>query len=112
MAHNQNRPGNPEEESSYASEETYEECPVCHQEFVEGVCPITSTECPYLKGEDDLEDEDEDPDFEDVEHLREVLEEDKEADRLTEVEGEVPAEDLKEDPKPASRRPPPAKRGS
>jgi len=96
MSQNQKRSGNPEEESSYLSEETYEECPVCHQEFVEGVCPITSAECPYLKGDDDAEDEDEDPDFEDVEHLREVLEEDKEADRLTEVEGEVPKEDLKD----------------
>lgn len=112
MAHNQKRSGNPEEESSYLSEETYEECPVCHQEFVEGVCPITSAECPYLKGEEEIEDEDEDPDFDDVEHLREVLEEDKEADRLTEEEVEPPAGDPKEAVKPASRRPPPARRGS
>jgi hypothetical protein len=23
-----------------------EECPVCHQEFADGVCPINSADCP------------------------------------------------------------------
>jgi hypothetical protein len=98
MARNHKRSSHPEEESSYVSEESYEECPVCRQEFAEGVCPINSAECPYQKGADEVDDEDdEDPDFDDVEHLDQVLEEDKEADRLTEEEGEIPEEDLKEE---------------
>lgn len=37
-----------------------EECPVCHQEFSHGVCPIRSADCPYLQDEnedDEIEDE-------------------------------------------------------
>lgn len=96
MAHHRGRPHNADEESSYLEPEETELCPVCHQEFADGICPIASGDCPYLKGEGGEEDEDEDPDFEDVEHLDELLEEDKEADRLTEEEGDIPPEDLKE----------------
>lgn len=97
MASNRKRSSHVEEESSYVSEEAYEECPVCRQEFAEGVCPINSAECPYQKGAEDADEDEEDSDFEDVKHLGEVLEEDKEADRLTEEEGEIPDEDLKEE---------------
>ncbi len=30
-----------------------EECPVCHQEFSNGVCPIRSADCPYREEEEE-----------------------------------------------------------
>lgn len=97
MSRGHKRTTDPEEESSYLSEETYQECSVCRQEFAEGVCPINSAQCPYLKSEDDADEDEEDPDFDDVEHLDELLGKDEEADRLTEEEADIPEEDLKED---------------
>ena len=44
-------------------EDSGEECPVCHQEFSHGVCPIRSADCPYLEQaldeEDDVADDEE-----------------------------------------------------
>lgn len=98
MARERSKSPSSEEESSYIGGEVYEECSVCRQEFADGVCPIASAECPYRDEEDDVEDdEDEAPDFEDVENLKEVLDEDKEADRLTDEEADLPDEDLKDD---------------
>ena len=38
-------------------------CPVCHQEFANGICPIRSSDCPNqeeeLDEDEDLEDEEE-----------------------------------------------------
>lgn len=90
MAHHRGPSHNADEEPSYLEPVENEQCPVCHQEFADDICPIASGACPYLKGEDGGDEEDEDPDFEDVEHLGEVLEEDKEADRITGVEEESP----------------------
>lgn len=36
-----------------------EECPVCHQEFSNGVCPIRSADCPYREEEEEVTEEDE-----------------------------------------------------
>lgn len=48
----------------------FEECPVCHQEFSNGICPLRSADCPYLEDEaeeDELfEEEDENGDEEDA----------------------------------------------
>lgn len=77
---------NTDEESDLFGNAEYEECPVCHQEFSDGVCPINSADCPYRDDVEEDEEEDDDPDFEDVENLNEVLEDDEEADRLTEEE--------------------------
>ena len=41
-----------------------EECPVCHQEFSHGVCPIRSADCPYLEEADgggSMDEEEEEP---------------------------------------------------
>ncbi|MBW7908891.1 MAG: hypothetical protein H3C50_08250 [Kiritimatiellae bacterium] len=46
-----------DDEGSPSGDASYEECPVCRQEFADGICPINSTDCPYR---DDLDDEDED----------------------------------------------------
>ncbi len=97
MSPNRKKPINPDEESDLFGEAEYEECPVCHQEFRDGVCPINSADCPYREdAEDDLEEED-DPDFEDVENLDEILGEDEEADRLTEEEEDFAEESDEED---------------
>lgn len=73
-----------DEESDLFGSADCEECPVCHQEFADGVCPIASADCPYREDDDGDEDEDDEEDFEDVKHLRQVLKDDKEADRLIE----------------------------
>ena len=36
-----------------------EECPVCHQEFSNGVCPIRSAECPDREEEEEVTEEEE-----------------------------------------------------
>ena len=36
-----------------ADENDGEECPVCHQEFSNGLCPVRSADCPYLEEEED-----------------------------------------------------------
>lgn len=96
-----------------AGDEQYEECEVCHQEFT-GTCPINSADCPYADFIDD--DEDDAPDFEDVENLNELLEDDEEVEKLLEEEdGEIPDEDLVDerggaeetDETPAPASPPP-----
>lgn len=47
-----------------AHEDGGEQCPVCHQEYSNGICPIRSSECPYqedeLDEEEDLEEEEAD----------------------------------------------------
>lgn len=96
MSPSRKRPASPDEESDLFGESEGEECPVCHQEYLNGICPINSADCPYREdAEDDLDEED-DPDFEDVENLDEVLADDREADRLTE-EAEDFSEELDED---------------
>ncbi len=85
MPSNRKRIVKTEEPSSLFGEEEGVECPVCRQEYLNGICPISSADCPYREGageEDEAEDEEE-TDFEDVKHLADVLEEDEEADRLT-----------------------------
>jgi hypothetical protein len=67
-----------------------EQCRVCHQEYT-GSCPIGSAQCPFEKEEGD--EEDADPDFDDVKDLEEVLDDDEEADKLTEEEVEISPED-------------------
>jgi hypothetical protein len=97
MAHHRGRSQNMDEESSYLEPVEGERCRVCRQEYSDGICPIASAVCPYLKEEDAADDDDqEDPDFDDVENLDSVLGEDREADRLTEEEAELPPEDLRE----------------
>ena len=78
-------------------DENFRECNVCHQEFT-GLCPLNSATCPCLDGGEGEEDEDDDPDFDDVDNLGEILEEDKEVEKLLdEDDEEIPAEDLEED---------------
>ena len=96
MSSNRKRPVHPDDESDLFGETEGEMCPVCHQEYANGICPINSADCPYRENADDDLDEDDDPDFEDIENLDEVLKEDKEADRLTEEDADF-AEDLDED---------------
>ena len=47
-----------------AFEDAGEQCPVCHQEYSNGICPIRSSECPdqedELDEEEDLEEEESD----------------------------------------------------
>ena len=81
-----------DEDSDLFGAADYEECPVCRQEFADGVCPINSADCPYREDVEEDLDEDDDPDFEDIENLDEVLEEDEEADRLTEEEADFSEE--------------------
>ncbi|HMP77209.1 MAG TPA: hypothetical protein PKE12_13010 [Kiritimatiellia bacterium] len=100
MSPNRKKPTHLDEESEVFGAAEYEECPVCRQEFADGVCPINSADCPYREdAEDDLDEED-DPDFEDVKNLKEILGDDKEADRLTEEEedfsGEADADEDRE----------------
>lgn len=52
-----------------------EECPVCRQEYSNGICPIRSSECPYQQDEVD-----EDEDLEDEEVVEEEEEEASEDD--------------------------------
>jgi hypothetical protein len=87
----------PDDGPSFPGDESYEECPVCRQEFT-GVCPITSAECPYLDSDKSEEDEEEaEPDFEDVANVKEVLVDDVEADRLIEEGDELPPEDIEDE---------------
>ena len=56
-------------EDEEGAEDGAEQCPVCHQEYSNGICPIRSSECPYLEDEldedDDLEDEEAEEEEED-----------------------------------------------
>lgn len=81
-----------DEDEGFSGDEAYEECEVCHQEF-RNSCPISSADCPYddLAGEDD---EDDDPDFEDVENLGELIGDDEEVEKIIEDDAEIPLEDL------------------
>ncbi len=79
-----------DEDDPFGGDEHYEECEVCHQEF-DGVCPIQSADCPYA----DIAAEDDDiPDFEDVDNLDRLIADDEEFEKLEEEEGEIPPEDL------------------
>lgn len=49
-----------------------EECPVCRQEYSNGICPIRSSECPYQQ-----EDTEEDEDFADEEAEEEEASDDE-----------------------------------
>lgn len=97
MSPNRKKPTHLDEESEVFGAADYEECPVCHQEFADGVCPIASADCPYLDNKEDDDEDDEEGDFEDVKNLDQILGKDEEADRLTEEEedfsGEADAED-------------------
>lgn len=46
---------------------------------------------------DEEDDEDEESDFDDIKKLDSVLADDKEAEKLTEEEGEIPPEDLEDE---------------
>lgn len=94
MSPNRKRPVHTDEESNLFSDGEGEQCPVCHQEYANGICPINSADCPYREDaeEEDEEEEDDESDFEDVERLDGILKDDEEADRLTEE-----AEDFSED---------------
>ena len=73
------------------------ECSVCHQEFT-GLCPLNSANCPMNEGGGNAEDdEDEDPDFDDVDNLGEILKDDEEVEKILEDGEEIPPEDLEED---------------
>ncbi len=89
MARKGGAPFDSDEESAFGGGGDYEECPVCHQEFADGVCPIASVDCPYREGADAEEAE---PDFEDVENLDALVGKDEEADKLTEEEVEFDEE--------------------
>ncbi len=43
-----------DDEGNPSGDAAYEECPVCKQEFADGICPIRSADCPYR---DDLDDD-------------------------------------------------------
>lgn len=84
-----------DDEPSYLGGGEGEFCRVCHQEYI-SACPIGSAQCPFEREEGE-EEEDEDPDFEDVKDLGDVLEDDEEADKLTEDEGDGPPGDVEKD---------------
>ncbi|HMP74050.1 MAG TPA: hypothetical protein PKE55_12375 [Kiritimatiellia bacterium] len=83
-----------DDEAIGAGDDAYEECEVCHQEFT-GICPIGSADCPYADMTED--DEDEGPDFEDVDDLDELIEDDEEIEKLIDEDVEIPEEDLIDD---------------
>lgn len=70
-----------------------EYCSTCGQEYVNH-CPIASADCPFEESEDGEDEDEEDADFDDVRNVKEVLDDDDEADRLTEEESEIPPEDI------------------
>lgn len=83
-----------DEGESDAGDELYEECEVCHQEY-DGACPIASADCPYVDADD--EEEDDVPDFEDVENLDELIGDDEEIEKIIEEDISIPVEDLRDD---------------
>jgi len=78
------------EHESAAGDEIYEECEVCHQEFG-GVCPINSADCPYA---DAVDEDDETPDFDDVDNLDVLIGKDEEVEKIIESDIDIPLEDL------------------
>ena len=85
------------DETVFEGDGDVELCSVCRQEFT-GFCPLNSARCPNMdKIVDEEEDEDEEPDFDDVKKLDKVLGDDKEAEKLVEVDGELPPEDLEDE---------------
>lgn len=79
-----------EDEDSFAGDELYEECEVCHQEY-HGVCPINSADCPYAEDEEDEEDL---VSLDDDAILGELIGDDEEIEKIIEEEVEIPVEDL------------------
>ncbi|MFH0909175.1 MAG: hypothetical protein V1929_10465 [bacterium] len=86
------------DEAVFEGDGEVELCPICHQEFT-GFCPLNSAKCPNMDQieDEEEEDEDEEPDFDDVKKLDSILEEDKEAEKLVEEEGDIPPEDLEDE---------------
>lgn len=78
------KPSTSDDDSPYEDSEAFEKCPVCHQEFADGLCPIRSADCPFIEDEQVEDEEDDESDFDDVGKVGDVLKEDKEADRATE----------------------------
>jgi hypothetical protein len=81
-----------------AGDEQVEECRICHQEFT-GLCPLNSARCPYMDRveEGDEDEDDEGADFDDVENLDEILDEDKEAEKEIDEAGDAPPEAMEEE---------------
>ena len=71
-----------DEEGPYFPGEEGEVCDRCRQEYT-GTCLLNVPDCPFEEQEEDpfADEEDEGPDFEDVENLDTLLEEDEEAGR-------------------------------
>ena len=85
------------DETVFEGDGDVELCPVCHQEFT-GFCPLNSAKCPNADQiEDEDDDEDEEADFDDIKKLDAVLADDKEAEKLTEEDGDIPPEDLEDE---------------
>jgi hypothetical protein len=105
LAHKKSKKFDPEEDKTAYFEQEFKICPRCKQEYT-GTCPISCASCPMEADESAAEDEDDEgkKDFDDIEHLGEVLDEDKDADRLTEEEDEIPERDLREKGRQPSRR--------
>jgi hypothetical protein len=95
IAHKRSNKFDPEDNETSLFEEEVKICRRCKQEYT-GSCPIASASCP-MENEDASDEEDEGKDFDDVDNLDAVLADDKEADRLTEEEDEIPPEDLADD---------------
>ena len=75
-------------------DEALRECSVCNSEFCKGCYPSMHM-CPECSVSDDSVDEDEnEPDFEDVEDLSELIGDDDEVEKLLSEDEEIPPEDL------------------
>lgn len=86
-----------EEEGPYFPSEEGKECPVCRQEYT-GNCVLNVPNCPFEETEEDPFADEDEPDFEDVEDLDNLLKEDKEAEEVIEEDdADIPPEDLVDD---------------
>lgn len=77
-------------------DEHMRECSMCGTEFCSR-CFRKSAVCPDCADEASEDDLDEDPDFEDVTDLKEILPDDTEVDRILEDDDEIPDEDRPEE---------------
>ena len=97
-SHMRSKKFDPEEDTTADFAQEFKICGRCKQEYT-GSCPITSASCPMETAEKspDDEEEDEEKDFDDVDHLGNILKKDEEADALTEESDEIPEGDLSDD---------------
>jgi hypothetical protein len=97
IAHKKSKKFDPEEDETAYFETEFKMCRRCKQEYT-GSCPISSASCPMEAEEKAAGDDDEeDSDFDDVGNVDAVLTKDKDADAITDEEGEIPPEDLEDD---------------